>query len=45
MGSTNVNEMQDRKRDQLGSCLFGTNEVFAPVQSLKAELLQLHGKM
>lgn len=36
---------QERKRDQLGSCLFGTNEVFAPLQALKAELTGLHGKL
>lgn len=42
---TPLRRLQDRKRAQLGSCLFGTNEVFAPLQALKAELLTLHGKM
>lgn len=34
--------MQDRKRDSLGASLFGTNEIFAPVQDLKRELGSLH---
>ena len=38
-------ESQDRNRQILGSSLFGTNEIFAPVRSLKQELLRVHGKL
>jgi len=31
-------DQQERKRAILGSSLFGTNEIFAPIQSLKEEL-------
>lgn len=37
--------VQDRHRDILGSSLFGTNEIFAPLQGLKHELLKLYGEM
>jgi len=37
--------LQDRKRHLLGSSLFGTNEIFTPIQDLKNELHKLHGDL
>ena len=36
---------QDRHKMALGSSLFGTNEIFAPLQELKEEVTSLHGEM
>jgi hypothetical protein len=38
-------EGQERNRDILGSSLFGTNEIFAPLHDIKNELAQRHGKV
>lgn len=36
---------KNRHRAELGACLFGTNEIFTPVQALKRELIDEHGRM
>ncbi|OCF35151.1 hypothetical protein I316_03193 [Kwoniella heveanensis BCC8398] len=36
---------KDRQKAHLGASLFGTNEIFAPLQSLKAELIHKHGRI
>ncbi|WVF68547.1 hypothetical protein IAT40_003315 [Kwoniella sp. CBS 6097] len=36
---------KDRHKANLGASLFGTNEIFAPLQSLKAGLMDNHGKI
>ncbi|KAL1408231.1 Telomerase reverse transcriptase [Vanrija albida] len=36
---------KDRKRALLGASLFGTNEIFAPVNGLKTELVARHGSL
>ncbi|KAL7424993.1 Telomerase reverse transcriptase [Cryptotrichosporon argae] len=34
-----------RHKDELGSALFGTNEIFAPIQQLKRELIRSDGSL
>ena len=36
---------KNRHRAEMGACLFGTNEIFAPVQALKRELTEDHGRV
>nr|XP_019043423.1 hypothetical protein I302_08000 [Kwoniella bestiolae CBS 10118]OCF22353.1 hypothetical protein I302_08000 [Kwoniella bestiolae CBS 10118] len=36
---------KDRHRASLGASLFGTNEIFSPLQNLKVELIDKHGKI
>ncbi|OCF77899.1 hypothetical protein I204_01902 [Kwoniella mangroviensis CBS 8886] len=36
---------KDRHRASLGASLFGTNEIFSPLQTLKSELITKHGKI
>ncbi|KAK8849571.1 hypothetical protein IAR55_004906 [Kwoniella newhampshirensis] len=36
---------KDRHRNKLGGSLFGTNEIFDPIQELKTDLIQKHGKL
>lgn len=36
---------KNRHRGEMGACLFGTNEIFAPVQALKRELIEDHGRV
>ncbi|WWC65948.1 uncharacterized protein I303_108570 [Kwoniella dejecticola CBS 10117] len=36
---------KDRHKASLGASLFGTNEIFAPLQSLKSDLISKYGKI
>lgn len=37
--------LKDRQKQRLGGALFGTNEIFPPLQKLKFELTNKHGNL
>lgn len=42
---TNGETLKDRQKSRLGGALFGTNEIFPPLQKLKCDLTKKHGNL